>query len=330
MSDDLFRPRPTRREFLALGAGVFALLALPVALRRRYTLVRRSFPVMGTVAEVQVAHANALVAEQAIDQAIAALRWVERTMTRFRADSDIGRVNLGAAREGVVVSAETGAVIARALEWSVASDGAFDPAIGATSVLWDVANRHAPPPEEQVHRLAGRGLWRHLDVARHAGGAVVRFDDPDVQLDLGGIAKGFGIDRAVASLRAQRIAHALVTVGGDLYCLGPTPDGDPWRVGIRDPHRPGALAGELEVADLAVTTSGDYERFFTSAGVRYHHLMDPATGAPRRSPIHSVTVQGATCMDADAAATAVFGMPADAARRVARRLLPDATVISLT
>lgn len=330
MSDDLFRRRPTRREFLAIGSGVFVALSLPLALRRRLPLVRRSVPLMGTIAEVQVAHRDAYLAEAAIDAAFAELQRVERMMTRFRPDSDIGRVNLGAAADGVAVSAETALVIQSALAWSSVSDGAFDPALGSVSELWDVLHRQEPPAEGAVARLASRGLWRRVDLSRVGGSHQVRFNDPDVQLDLGGIAKGYGIDRAVAALRAAGIAHGIVTVGGDLYALGHAPDGAPWQVGVRDPHRLDRLAGRLAVADRAVTTSGDYERYFTWRGVRYHHLIDPRTAAPRQSPIHSVTVQGDSAMQADAAGTAVFGMPTDAALRVARRVIADAEVLPLT
>ena len=125
------------------------------------------------------------------------------------------------------------------------------------------------------------------------------------------------------------MAHALVTVGGDLYALGPAPDGDPWQVGIRDPHHLDRLAGRLSVADRAVTTSGDYERYFEYHGVRYHHLMDPATAAPRRTTYHSATVQGDDCLNADAASTSVFGLDTPAALRIARRGLPGADVIPL-
>mgnify|MGYP001163037388 FL=1 len=330
MSDDLFRRRPTRREFLAIGGGVFVALSLPLALRRRVQLVRRSFPVMGTIAEVQVAHPDPRLAEAAIDAAMAELQRVERVMTRFRPDSDIGRVNAGAAREGVAVSPETAFVVQSALAWSSVSDGAFDPALGSASALWDVLHRHEPPAEKSVARLASRGLWRKVDLSRIGGTHQVRFNDPDVQLDLGGIAKGYGIDRSVAALRAEGVTHAIVTVGGDLYALGHAPDGAPWEVGIRDPHQLDRLAGRLAVADRAVTTSGDYERYFTWHGVRYHHLIDPRTAAPRRSAIHSVTVQGDNAMHADAAGTAVFGMSREAALRVARRVLADAEVTPLT
>jgi thiamine biosynthesis lipoprotein len=323
-------PNPDRREFLTLGVGLFVGLSLPLALRRRVTLVRRTLPLMGTLAEVQVAHQDERFAEAAIDAALAELLQVERAMSRFRSDSDVGRANLGAAREGVAIGAATAAVIGAALRWAEASDGRFDPALGAASELWDVLNRHEPPPAGPVQRLAGRGFWRKVDLRTRHGREAVRFEDPEVHLDLGAIAKGYGIDRATDALRARGVRHAIVTVGGDLFALGGSPEGGPWRVGIRSPHDPHALAGSLAVRDRAVATSGDYERFFQWRGVRYHHLIDPATAAPRRTPLHSVTVLADRCVDADAAATTVFGLGQDEATRTARRLAAGAEVIPLT
>ena len=330
MTDDLFRRPPTRREFLMLGTGIFLVASLPRALRRVPPLSRRTIPLMGTIAELQVAHADERRAQAALDAAVAELQWVERTMTRFDPRSDIGRVNSGAARDGVRVGVETGLVIAAALRWASVSDGRFDPALGSASELWDVLHRHAPPPARQVASLAARGFWRKVDLSHDAHGARVRFDDRDLHLDLGGIAKGYGIDRAVATLRRHGIAHGLVTVGGDLYALGSAPDGAPWQVGIRDPRQHDQLDGRLAVTDRAVTTSGDYERFFDYRGVRYHHLIDPGTAAPRRTTVHSVTVQGDTTIHADAASTAVFGLDRETAQRMARRVLSDAEIIPLT
>ena len=330
MSGDSFLCRPTdRRDFLTVGMGVFVALSLPVALRRHTTLVKRRVPLMGTIAEVQVAHRDERLAEAAIDAAIAELRWVERTMTRFRSDSDVGRANLGAGRDGVPVTAETALVIASALRAASVSDGRFDPAVGAASELWDVLNRHEPPDGDRVRRLAARGFWRRVDVAMHAGRPTVRFNDPDLRLDLGAIAKGYGVDRATAVLRRRGVEHAIVTVGGDLFALGDSPDGEPWTVGIRSPHDRHELAATLRVRDRAVATSGDYERFFRWRGVRYHHLIDPSTAAPRRTPFHSTTVLARRCIDADAASTAVFGLPHDAALTIARRLDASADVIPL-
>ena len=144
---------PKRREFLGLGMGLFVTLSLPLALTRRTRMIRRTLPLMGTLAEVQVAHHNVRLAEDAIDAALQELRWVEQTMTRFRPDSDIGRANLGAAHEAVAVTPGTAAVVAAALAWSGASEGRFDPALGTASELWDVLNRREPPPEEPVRQL---------------------------------------------------------------------------------------------------------------------------------------------------------------------------------
>lgn len=329
-SDPFLRRHPDRREFLTMGIGVFVALSLPRALRRHSSLVKRTVPLMGTIAEVQVAHKDERFAEDAIDAAIAELQWVERTMTRFRSDSDIGRANLGAGRDGVRVTAETAVVIAAALRAASVSDGRFDPAVGSVSELWDVLNRHEPPADDRVQRLAARGFWRKVDVAVSAGGSRVRFDDPDLHLDLGAIAKGYGVDRATGVLRARGVQHAIVTVGGDLFALGQSPEGEPWTVGIRSPHDRRELAATLRVSDRAVATSGDYERFFRWRGMRYHHLIDPATAAPRRTPFHSATALASRCIDADAASTAVFGLPSDAALVIARRLDASAEVIPLT
>ena len=322
--------RLDRREFLTLGMGLFVALSIPRALHRRSPLVKRSVPLMGTIAEIQVAHPDERFAENAIDSAIRELQWVERTMTRFKSDSDIGRANLGAGRDGVRITRETAFVIAAALRAASASDGRFDPAIGEASELWDVLNRHEPPPLDRVNRLAARGFWRKVDITDGIGSPRVRFNDRDLHLDLGAIAKGYGIDRATDMLRTRGIKHAIVTVGGDLFALGNSPDGEAWTVGIRSPQDENALAGTLRVAERAVATSGDYERFFMWRGHRYHHLIDPTTAAPRVTNFHSSTVLATRCIDADAASTSVFGLPHDAALKIARRLDSSAEVIPLT
>lgn len=298
---------PTRREVLALGVGVFVVGAVPFA-RSRTRLVRRTIPVMGTLAEVAVVHRDERYAHAAIDAAFAELRMVERRMSRYLDTSDVGRANARAAREGVPVSEETAAVLLRSLRWAEASDGAFDPCLGQATALWDVEDRREPPGATATRIFAGRQLFRALDLDVGAGGARVRFEDPAVAIDLGGIGKGFGVDRAVTALRAWGIERGLVNAGGDLYALGTSEDGDPWKVGIRSPHDPRELSGKIAISDEAVATSGDYLRQFTHGGRRYHHLLDPATGEPRQSEVHSVTVRAVSCLDADAGATAVFGM----------------------
>lgn len=326
MSTDIPRG-PDRRQFIAMGAGAFVVAMLPLASRRRDRMVQRTLPVMGTLAKIAVVHRDERHAQRAIDAAMAELQRVERTMTRFDPWSEIGRANRLARRDAAPIGADTAFVMREALAWAGASDGAFDPAIGGLVALWDVQHRHEPPPAERAARLAGRSLFRHVEVGRSGGRDVLRFQDPDVQLDLGGIAKGYGVDRAAQVLREWGITSALVNVGGDLYAVGTAADGDPWQVGIQDPADSRRLLRAVAVADAAVATSGTYQQFFRHRGQRYHHLMDPSSGAPRATPTESLTVRADSCMAADAAATACYGMSPERARRVLARRAPDARIV---
>lgn len=321
-------PDLSRRQVIALGVGAFVVAAAPFLRWRRARLVRRVAPVMGTMAELAVVHEHSASAHAAMDVALEELRVVDRLMSRFDPHSDVGRANRLAVREGVTVSLATAHVLGEALAWAEATDGAFDPCLGRLVALWDIGQRSAPPPARRVRPLAGRRLYRALDVS---GGnrPRVRFTDPDAAIDLGGIAVGYGVDRAVAALRRRGITRALVNVGGDLYAMGLSEDGDPWRIGIRSPAAPFGLAGEVTLSDAAVTTSGDYFQYFDYHGRRYHHLLDPATGEPRRTAAHSVTVLAGSCLAADAGATAAFGMePGRAAAMLARRA-PGASIVRI-
>lgn len=306
-----------RRELLFVGIGGL-MAAIPFARRSSLSLYRRAFPVMGTIGKVAVAHRDERLAQAAIQDAVDALQWVDRTMTHFSALSDVGRANLQAAREAVAVSPETAEVLAAGQAWAEASGGAFDPCVGRSIELWDVKHRHEPPPAGDVARLANRNLYRHLEVGKRLGMPVVRFHDPDVKIDLGGIAKGYGVDRAVAALRTRGIEHALVAAGGDIYALGRSPAGEPWQIGIQSPFERHALAASLPLENAAISTSGDYEQFFDHGGRRYHHIVDPATGAPGQSSRHSVTIVAGTNMAADAGATLAFALSGEAAATLAR------------
>jgi len=318
----------SRRNFIVLGLGAFAVAALPLSLRRRRQIVRRSLPVMGTIAEIAVVHTDLRRAQLAIDAAFGELTFVERTMSRFSPTSDVGRANREAAKTSVAITSATATVVQEALLWARASNGAFDPCIGTAVALWDVQNRQEPPAGTRVSRYAGRKLYKALSVEGDSTGGAVRFGDPEVAIDLGGIAKGYAVDRAVAALREHGITQAFVNVGGDLYALGTSEDGDPWKVGVRSPQDPTRIAETIEIADQAVATSGDYLRFFEHGGRRYHHLLDPSTGSPRATSVHSLTVTADRCMTADAAATTAFGVPQAHSLRVLRTAASDARIVS--
>ncbi len=298
-----------RRDFLALGIGALAVATLP-ALRGRTRMVRRRIPVMGTVAEVAVPTHDEPWAQRAIDAAFGELRRIELEMSRFRPDSYVSRLNTARPGDWVDVSADAASVLERSLSWARASDGRFDPCLGRVSELWDVAHRSEPPAEEVVSGLAGADRWRALELVpdRVGGGGRAALISPRAAVDLGGIAKGFAVDAAADALRAHGIQDGLVNVGGDLVALGSDASGRAWVVGVQSPDDPSGIAATVEVSDAALATSGDYVRYFQHGGRRYHHLLDPHTGRPVRTGTRSLTVRAARCVDADAAATALFGV----------------------
>lgn len=308
---------PSRRDLLVIGVGAFAA-AVPFARVRPLTLVRKNALAMATVAEFAVVHHDLRVAERAIDAAIESLQWVDRVMCRFNRASDVGRANRHAGGEPVPITPETAFVLDQAIRWADASGGSFDPCLARAVAMWDVTHRHEPPPRSDVRRFANRGLFRTLELDRSR--RTVRLHDGDAAIDLGGIAKGYAVDRAVATLRDHGISHALVGAGGDLYALGRAPSGEPWRVGVQSPDDRAQIVHTLDIENAAVATSGVYEQFFDFKGVRYHHLLDPETGGPRMCAQRSATVMADSCMDADAGATAVFGLGRhEAAAILARR-----------
>jgi thiamine biosynthesis lipoprotein len=320
-------PFPSRRDFISLGIGAFVIGSIPLATRGRKRLIRRTLPIMGTFGEVAIVHRDENYAQGAIDAAFQELQRVESVLTRFRPDSEIGRVNLSAFSGPQDVSAETSGVLRAALGWAQGTGGAFDPCLAQAVALWDFGNRSQPPGTQEVHRFARRGLFEALELGKSRGKDVVIFHEEDMGIDLGGIGKGYGVDRAVEALRSWGIENGLVNVGGDLYAMGVSEDGDPWMVGVRSPDDPDALITTLSMSDRAVATSGDYHQFFEYGGKRYHHLLDPTTGAPSERQTRSVTVAAESCIDADAAATSAFVASVEAARGMIAQVASGTEVV---
>jgi thiamine biosynthesis lipoprotein len=161
-------------------------------------------------------------------------------------------------------------------------------------------------------------LAQALELDRTGSVPRVRLHDPGAAVDLGGIAKGYAVDLAARVLRDRGIFHALVNAGGDLVALGTDGEGEPWTVGVRSPDGSGRVVEVLGVTDAAVATSGTY--------LQGAHLLDPRSAAPVRTSTRSLTVEAATCMDADAAATALFGAPAEERRRILHAAAPGARI----
>ena len=321
------RSFPSRRDIISLGIGAFVVGSFPFAARSRKHLVRRTLPVMGTLGELALVHKDQRYAQGAMDAAFQELQRVEALLTRFSPTSEIGAANRRAFRQPQGVSVETADVLSTSLRWAEASEGAFDPCLGQAVALWDVGNRTTPPEVQEVDRFRGRGLYKALEIGQSQGRDVVVFHEEDLGIDLGGIGKGYGVDRAVSVLRSWGIENALVNVGGDLFAMGVSEDGDPWKVGVRSPDDPKGLAATLGMSDRGVATSGDYHQYFEHQGHRYHHLLNPKTGVPSSVEIRSVTVAAESCMAADAGATTAFVTSLEKARGVMSRVSPGSEVV---
>ncbi len=257
--------------------------------------------IMGTRITVEVFHPDDSVAQRGIDAVMAEMRRIDAAMSPFIDDSELSRVNREAAAGPVKISRELFDLLSRALHFSVLTHGAFDITFASAGFLYDY-RRHVHPETGSLKQAVASIDYRNL--ALDARRQTVRFSKPGVKIDLGGIAKGHAVDRSIALLQRMGIQNALVTAGGDTRVIGAR-RGRPWRIGVRDPRRRDALVAMIPLQDVAVSTSGDYERFFEENGVRYHHIIDPATGDSARE-LRSVTIIGPDATTTDALSTSVF------------------------
>ncbi len=263
---------------------------------------RRGETVMGTAIGVELWADDRAAATEAIDAVMAEMHRIDRAMSPFKADSELSRINRDAARAPVLLSDEMFALLRRAVHFSLLGDGAFDITYAAVGHLYDYRRGIAPGDAELARARACVG-WRGLELDARA--RTVRFSRPGMRIDLGGFAKGHAVDNAAAILRTRGIAHAYVSAGGDSRLIGDR-RGRPWTIGVRDPRRDGECIALLPLEDAAISTSGDYERWFVGRdGERCHHIVDPRTG---RSPQHlrSVTIVAADGLTAEAASKTVF------------------------
>ncbi len=292
----------------ALGPSAPAPLApAPVVPSHK---VHHSVQVMGTVVDLNFWTNDDPGAAKAAKAAFAEFERVDRLMSSWLQDSDVAKINRSAGAKGIVVDPEVMQLVLRAHEAGKASGGAFDISVGAFRGLWkfDQDVDGTIPSEAEVKKRAKLVNYRKVRLSKKA--RRVRLARKGMRITLGGVAKGYAVDRAVAILRKQGFNDFILQAGGDLYASG-QPGSRLWRVGIRDPRGgrdvPFAMA---EVKDRTFSTSGDYERSVMVKGVRYHHILDPATGNPA-SRSRSVTVLANDALTADIWSTALFVMGPD-------------------
>jgi thiamine biosynthesis lipoprotein len=240
--------------------------------------------------------------------------------------SELSEINRNAGIRKTRVSTQTLDVIEKAIAASEKSEGSFDPTIGPVVKLWDFLNKKRPTDEEIRRTLP---LVSHNNVIIDKTDATVFLKKKGMMLDLGGIAKGYAADLAVESLKRRGISSGLVSIAGDIRTFGLKPDKSPWSIGIRNPRQTGEkdeISAMIRLTDQAISTSGDYERYFIDHGKRYHHLLDPKTGYPA-SASRSVSIVTDRAVDTDAFSTAVFILGPEKGMMLAKKLGMEALII---
>jgi thiamine biosynthesis lipoprotein len=314
--------RPGIRNGL-LGLLVLACWSAPVLAAWE---TRETDGIMGTRVTVEVWTEDAARADQANAAVLAAMRHIDDTMSTYKPTSEVSQVNARAADGPMHISKELFDLLVTAQEYSRLTEGAFDITYASVGYLYDFRKRIHP---DEAHIQAALPAVNYEHVLLDPLHQTVRFSQKGVRIDLGGIAKGYAVDCGIDALRALGITHGYVAAGGDSRMIGDR-FGKPWVVGIRDPMKAeGSVIARVPLVDAAVSTSGDYERYFDEGGVRYHHIIDPHTGHSA-SKVRSATVIARTATRTDGLSKTAFVLGPEKAMEIYNRIDDvDAIIVKL-
>jgi thiamine biosynthesis lipoprotein len=280
----------TIKSISALTIGL--LLALPFLFSCSSSserIFKETRPSMYTIVSITVVSRTDDQAQKAINASYVELDRLAALLNFYSNTSEISAINQYAGEKPVKVSADTLDIIVKAIYASDMTDGAFDVTVGPLVKLWDIQNKVIPDQKSIEERLKIVG---YKSIVLDKAASTVFLKLKGAQIDLGGIIKGYAVDKVVEVLRQNGIRSGIVAVGGEIRSLGKKPDGTSWVVGVQNPRQKGTddeVIATVELSDKALSTSGDYIRYFEKDGVRYHHLLDPKTGYPSRQ-CGSVTI----------------------------------------
>jgi FAD:protein FMN transferase len=316
---------PMKFQLFKAVAGLAAAACLTAPVRAEW--VRRvDDGIMGTRITVELWADDAQKAEQAIDAVLEEMRHIDESMSTYKPTSEVSQVNAKAADGPMRISKELFDLLVTAKEYSVITDGAFDITYASVGYMYDF-RKHVRPDEAQIDKALPAVNYRHvlLDPKQQ----TVQFSQKGVRIDLGGIAKGYSVDRGIDVLKSRGYTRAYVSAGGDSRIIGDR-FGKPWMVGIRDPRKgEGEVITKIPLVDAAISTSGDYERFFEENGVRYHHIIDPHTGHSA-SKVRSATIIGAYATRTDGLSKTAFVLGPEKAMEIYNRIDDiDAIIVKL-
>ncbi len=252
-------------------------------------IFKETRPSMYTIVSITVVSRTDNQAQKAIDASYAELDRLAALLNFYSETSEISAINKHAGEKPVKVSRDTLDIIERAVYVSEMTDGAFDVTVGPLVKLWDIQNKVIPDQRSIEERLKIVG---YKNIVLDKAASTVFLKRKGAQIDLGGIIKGYAVDKVVEVLRQNGIRSGIIAVGGEIRSLGKKPDGTSWVVGVQNPRQKSnddEVIATVELSDKALSTSGDYIKYFEKDGVRYHHLLDPKTGYPSRQ-CGSVTI----------------------------------------
>jgi len=257
--------------------------------------------IMGTQVVVDVWHDNENIAQHCSDKVIAEMNRIDNLLSPYKAESELAVVNKDAALKDVEISDEFFDLIKKSLEMSEISKGAFDITFASVGYLYDYRNKQRPSEQTINSHLSA---INYKNIVLNDKQKSIRFALDGVRIDLGGIAKGYAVDNGIAILKQCGIKNGLVSAGGDSRILG-NRNGRPWVMGVRHPRNKKDVVVKLPLSNTAISTSGDYERYFIEDDKRYHHIIQPDTGKSV-STIWSVTVMANDAVLTDALSTTLF------------------------
>jgi FAD:protein FMN transferase len=300
---------------MSLRTACLSALLIVYAAPAHAEWMERTEAIMGTRVYVQLWADDPGAGDAAIEAVMAEMRRIDNLMSHYKPESQLSQINERANREPVQVDKELFDLIKLSTHYSQITQGAFDITYASVGYLYDYRS-HIRPTEAQIKSALPAVNWRNmlLDEAHH----TVRFEHPGMRIDLGGIGKGYAVDRAVAILKARGIEHAVVTAGGDTRIIGDHM-GRAWMVAIRHPDDPKKVVTRIPLSNSAMSTSGDYERYFDENGVRYHHIIDPRTGHSA-SKVRSATIIAPTATQTDGMSKTAFVLGPEKALEIINRM----------
>ncbi|MBI5631899.1 MAG: FAD:protein FMN transferase [Nitrospirae bacterium] len=286
----------------------------------------KTMPLMDTMVSITVVADSKEAAESAMQRTFAEIGRFGELINFYSENSELAGINRNAGMHAVKVSPESLDVIEQAVIAAEKSGGAFDPTIGPVVRLWDFPNRRKPTEFELAQALP---LVNYKDILIDRAAFTVFLKRKGMMIDLGGIAKGYAADLAVESLKKEGIRSGLVSIAGDIRTFGVKPDKGLWVIGIKNPRQTGErdeIIARIRLGDKAISTAGDYERFFLSEGKRYHHLLDPKSGYPAEL-CRSVSVIAEKGVITDGFDNAIFILGPEKGLKLAKEIGVDAIII---